>query len=320
MASQLIPVTPDNFRRAETDRYFFNFVRDGGFGRFAHTREPTPIDRQTVVRMNRDTLYSSAVFDLDAGPVTITLPDPGRRFMSLQVWDEEEYCPLVGYDAGSYVLTRDEIGTRYVAAALRVFVDPADAEDIARVCALQDRIAVEQQAHGKFEIPNWDPETQSKVREALELLGSTIPDSHRTFGPRDAVDPVRHLIGVAVGWGGNPEKDAFYVNLTPAKNDGGVVYRVHVPADVPVDGFWSISVYNKKGYFEPNPQGAYSVNDITAQKNADRSVDVQLGGCDGKHANCIPITPGWNAVVRMYRPRAEILTGTWQFPEPQPMQ
>ena len=38
-----------------------------------------------MIRLNRDTLYSSAVFDLDAGPVTITLPDAGKRFMSMLV-------------------------------------------------------------------------------------------------------------------------------------------------------------------------------------------------------------------------------------------
>ena len=37
------------------------------------------------------------------------------------------------------------------------------------------------------------------------------------FGTRDRVDPVRHLIGTAAGWGGNPEKDAFYPNVTPSQ-------------------------------------------------------------------------------------------------------
>ena len=60
----------------------------------------------------------------------------------------------------------------------------------------------------------------------------------------------------ASAWGGNPEKDALYLNVVPAHNDGKTVYRLNVK-DVPVDGFWSISVYNAKGYFEPNPQNAY---------------------------------------------------------------
>ena len=108
--------------------------------------------------------------------------------------------------------------------------------------------------------------------------------------------------------------------ITPQKNDGKTRYRMHVPANVPVDGFWSISVYNKDGYFEPNPHNAYSVNNITAQKNDDGSIDIQFGGCNGSHLNCIPITAGWNAAVRMYRPRREVLEATWHFPEPQPVE
>ncbi len=73
-----VPVTPDNFVRAESDRYLGNLVRESEIGKLFHRREPAAIDNQTVIRLNRDTLYSSAVFDLDAGPVTITLPDAGK--------------------------------------------------------------------------------------------------------------------------------------------------------------------------------------------------------------------------------------------------
>jgi hypothetical protein len=43
-------------------------------------------------------------------------------------------------------------------------------------------------------------------------------------------------------------------------------------------------------------------------------VTIQLGGCDGRQANCLPIFPGWNYMVRLYCPRPEILDGTWTFP------
>jgi hypothetical protein len=72
--SNAIPVTVDNFIRAETDLYLGAVVKKDGFGKFEHNREPLPIDKQTVIRTNRDTLYSGAVFDLDAAPVAITLP------------------------------------------------------------------------------------------------------------------------------------------------------------------------------------------------------------------------------------------------------
>ncbi|HKE83660.1 MAG TPA: DUF1254 domain-containing protein [Vicinamibacterales bacterium] len=309
------PVTVDNFNRAETDRYFASsVVLAGGTGRFHHRRELMPIDKQTVVRANRDTLYSSAVFDLDAGDVTVMLPDAGRRFMSMLIIDEDQFAPSIVYGAGRYTLTGREIGTRYAMAGVRTLVDPGDPHDLAKVHALQDAIRVEQKSPGRFDVPAWDQASQKSVRDALIALGVTVPDSKRMFGPRDQVDPVRHLIGTAIGWGGNPEEDATYLNVTPRHNDGRTIYRL-IARRVPVDGFWSISVYNAEGYFEPNPHGVYSVNNITATKNADGSVTVQFGGFDGRTPNCVPITPGWNYLVRLYRPRPEIVDGTWVFPQ-----
>jgi hypothetical protein len=81
-----------------------------------------------------------------------------------------------------------------------------------------------------------------------------------------------------------------------------------------VDGFWSVSVYNASGYFEPNDRGAYSVNNITAVRDQDGSVTIGFGGCGDGRPNCLPIMDGWNYTVRLYRPRAEILDGSWTFP------
>ena len=139
-----VPVTPENFVRAESDMYFNGVVKNGGFGKFDHTREPTPLDKQTVIRLNRDTVYSAAVFDLDAAPVTIIMPDAGKRFMSLQVIDEDQYTYGVFYGAGTYTLSREEVGTRYVITAVRTLVDPSDPEDVKQVHALQDAIKVSQ--------------------------------------------------------------------------------------------------------------------------------------------------------------------------------
>jgi len=201
-----ISVTVDNFIRAESDLYLGNITKDGGFGKFNHRREPATIENQTVIRLNRDTLYSAAVFDLDAGPVTITLPDTGNGFMSMQVIDED-HCELaVFYGAGSHTLTRDQIGTRYMAVAIRTLVDPADPKDIGEVHALQDAIKVSRKSPGKFEIPNWDPASQKKLRDALLVLGSTLPDFRKAFGTKEQVDPIRHLIGSAAAWGGNPRQ------------------------------------------------------------------------------------------------------------------
>jgi hypothetical protein len=310
-------VTPDNFVRAETDLNFGDVVKNGGLGKFIHHREPIAVDKQFVIRPNRDTLYSMSVFDLDAGPVTVALPDAGSRFMAMQVINQDHCVPAVRYGAGSYAFTREQIGTRYMGIGIRTLVDSQNPADIEQVSKLQDAIKVEQQSSGRFETPDWDQASRKKVREALLALGATLPDLKRAFGSKRDVDPVRHLIGTAMGWGGNPDEDAVYLNVTPAKNDGATIHKLAIPGHVPVDAFWSITVYNADGYLQANPYNAYSLNNITAQKNADGAVTVQFGGCDGKTRNCLPIVPGWNYLVRLYRPRAEILDGKWKFPEAQ---
>jgi len=313
-----VPVTADNFARAETDTTMAAYVKDGALGKFLHARTPTPIDEQKVVRMNRDTLYSFAIFDLDAGPVTLSLPDTGKRYMMAQVIDQDEYTLDIFYSPGAKTFSRRPDGTRYMAVIVRTLADPENPQDLKAVHALQDAIKVEQKSAGTLQIPNWDPQSQAKVRDALKVLGSTLPDSDRMFGSKAEVDPVRHLIGAAVGWGGNPRSAAIYLIGQPKAGDGTQVEKLTVK-DVPVDGFWSISVYDAQGFFQKNSLNAYSINNLTAKPGKDGSVTVQFGGCTAETPNCLPITKGWNYTVRLYRPQAALLDGKWKFPEPQPV-
>lgn len=311
-----IPVTMENFCRAETDNYFRTFVKKGALGHFVHDRALADVHDQKVIRMNRDTLYSSAVFDLDAGPVTVTLPDAQGRFMSLLAIDEDHYNPGTLYDAQPHLFSKEQIGTRYLAFLVRTFVDPNDPADLASVHALQDAIRSEQASTGTFQVPDWDQDSLTAVRDTLKtMMGS---ESHAAFGTREDTDPQEHLVATAVGWGGNPRKDAIYVSASPERNDGKTIYRLRV-TDVPVDGFWSISIYNQAGFFEPNPRNAYSLNNVTSKPGADGTYTIQFGGCDDDTPNCLPIMPGWNYVVRLYRPRPEILDGSWKFPSAQPV-
>jgi hypothetical protein len=318
-AGSPIPVTADNFVRAESDRYFGVVEKQGGFGKLNHRRALMPIDKQTVVRTNLDTLYSTALFDLDAGPVTITLPDAGKRYRAMLMVTEDHYMPMILHDAGSYTFERKQFDTRYVLAEFRTFVDPNDPKDIEQVHALQDAIKISQPGGpGRLELPNWDETSLKKVRDALLVLNATLPDLRRASGLPGQVDPVRHLIATASAWGLNPDKEAIYLNVAPTRNDGTTIHRLSVK-DVPVDGFWSIIVYNAEGYVPPNSFDFYTLNNITAQKGADGSVVVQFGGCDGKIPNCIPIVNDWNYMVRLYRPRVELLNDTWKFPEALPV-
>uniref|UniRef100_UPI003F49417A DUF1254 domain-containing protein n=1 Tax=Cupriavidus yeoncheonensis TaxID=1462994 RepID=UPI003F49417A len=318
-SAEPVAVTVDNFPRAESDRYFERVVKRGALGRFMHARSLMPVEAQTVVRGNRDTLYSSAVFDLDAGPVTLALPDAGTRYMSLSVFSEDHNVAAVRYSTGRYTLTKENVGTRYALVGIRTMVDPRDPADMRVAHALQDAITVSQPGGpGRFDMPAWDATSQDALRRALITLGATVPDSRGMFGPSGKVDPVRHLVGSAIAWGGIPERDALYLIANPAHNDGKTAYRLDVP-QVPVDGFWSVSVYDATGYFAPNAQGAYTINSLTAKRGGDGTVSIHFGDCGPDSPNCIPVMPGWNYMVRFYLPRAEILDGRWKFPDALPV-
>ncbi len=310
----------DNYNLATSDLYFAKYVKRGALGKFVHNREPAPIDHQNVIRMNRDTLYSFAIVDLDAGPATVVMPNPDGRFMSIQVIDEEQYSPEVIYKPGSYTFTRKDIGTRYVLFMARTFMNPNSQADLKKVHALQDKLQIKQASKGAFEIPNWDTASQKRLTDALNdlSLANGGVNTAKMFGPRGQVDELMHLLGSAGGWAGNPRKDAIYLTVVPAKNDGKTPYRLDVK-DVPVDGFWSISLYNKAGYYQKNPYNAYSLNNITATPNKDGSFTVWFGQCDQHQTNCLPTMPGWNLIVRLYRPHESILNGSWKFPKPVPV-
>lgn len=309
-----LQVTPDNFVRAETDMQFMTVVKRGGFGRLVHERDFPPAGRQPLAWADADILRSQGVFDLELGPVEITLPPVGDRFISIEALDEDHYTLSMFYGPGTYSFSFDNVSTRYMLIVVRILVDPGNRADVAAVHGLQDAIRVARQGGGRFVIPNWDPVSQAKVRVALQLLGNTIHGDDRTFGGRGEVDPVRHLIGTATHWDRCPPREIAYLLALPRHNDGNTVYRLNV-GHVPVDEFWSLTVYDGSGHFLTDSHAGRAVNSRTGERNADRGMSIQFGGKAEDGANCLQIARGWCYVVRMYRPRAELIGGKWRFPE-----
>lgn len=129
-------VTVDNFARAQTDVTMSGYVKEGALGKFVHERAPVAIDKQAVIRMNRDTIYSFAVLDL-TDPATITKPDPKDRYQSMMVLDQDQYVVSIEYGKGDFSLTQDQVGTRYGVVIVRTFVDADDPADIKAANALQ---------------------------------------------------------------------------------------------------------------------------------------------------------------------------------------
>lgn len=311
-------VNVTNFVRAETDHMFRTNMKMAGIkvGVLTHLRAPTTPDNQPVIRMNQDTLYSATVLDLSE-PVVITLPDVNGRYQSMHIINQDHYM-FVEAKPGSYELTQENLGTRFGYVSIRTFINVLDPEDLAKAHAAQDAIEVRGGGAGPFEAPDWNADQLAVARKALNDLSVLGFSAAYAFGRQEEVRPVDYLVGAAAGWGGLPQSAASYIIDSVAQNDGETPHAVTVK-DVPVDAFWSITVYNADGYLEANDRGVNSYNNFSAQPNEDGSYTIHFGGCGDERVNCIPITPGWNYAIRMYQPRAEILDGSWVFPAPQPI-
>lgn len=315
-AEGAVVVNVDNFARVETDMQIQRMLElTKGVNNWGHNRLPTPLDKQNVIRMNRDTLYSFALVDISED-ATFTMPDVGNRYLSVMVVNNDGYINKVFHGGGTFKLIMKEFDTPYVILAARLLVNASDKKDIEIANALQDKMKIEAVSAKPWTMPNYNMDSYKATYEPLLQLAKGLTSTKKTFGSKGEVDPVRFLLGSAFGWGGLPEEEAFYLNVNPDQPVGE--YQI-MAKDVPVDAFWSVSVYNKDGYFEKNEFDSYSVNNISGTPNKDGSFTVHLGGCENKRMNCIPLTEGWNYAVRLYRPRPEILNGTWKFPAAQPL-
>jgi hypothetical protein len=307
-----VDVTIENFKTVETA---FQFDRSlavcGGVNRFAHLRAPVPLDQQSVIRMQRDTLYSMAIVDISAG-AELTLPDAGDRYISAHVVNTDHYTNAVLHEPGLHHLTTDEFDTNYVQVSIRILADPNDAEDMKTVHGLQDAVEVAARSSVPYTHPDYDKSQYDRLYGLILQLGEFTSESSRAFGTRDEVDPIQHLINTAIGWGGLPSYETIYLSDSSPHPVGH--YRLRL-RDVPVDAFWSMSIYNRDGYFEANPFDSYNVNSVTARRDDDGSVVLDMATEDAGHANFLYVMDGWNWVFRLYQPRAEVLDGTWKLPE-----
>ncbi|MFN2244575.1 MAG: DUF1254 domain-containing protein, partial [Anaerolineae bacterium] len=249
-----------NFARAESDVAIKKVYDMVGLGTWLHFRAPTPIDQQKVIRMNRDTLYSSAVLDLSE-PTTVIMPETGGRYQSLHVISQDHYS-FAKTEPGRYELTQEQVGSRYAYLIVRTFFDANDPDDLKATNALQDALKIEGGGSGELDIPDWNIEQMMTARDALNTLAKLGVSNVGAFGTEEEVDPIRHLIFTAAGWGGLPNKQTI-AELGSVENNDGTPYVLTVK-DAPVRAFWSVIVYDANGFIPENDLGIYSYNNVSA--------------------------------------------------------
>lgn len=309
-------VTAKNFIRAETDRMFYGIARQaGGVNQFYHYRKPTPLDQQSVVRMNRDTLYSMAVVDTRRG-ASIRVPElPADRYASVYLVDNDHYVPFVIYSAGVHPLPST---TRYLGVGVRIQLhDPDDPQEIALVNNLQDQFVI--QAGSAEPLPpfQWDKPSLDRLRAQYEQEAGRYPSWKGMQGPRGKVNEKTRHIAAAAAWGLFPERDATYLNYNGGLNaDRCYTATYRIPEN---RAFWSITLYGKDGFMQHE-------NSILNAGNVVLDPDGSFTAYFGSQALCgdvpnrLDTSDGWNFLMRIYRPGPSVLDGRYQLPAVRPVE
>lgn len=305
-------VTPETYIRAETDFAFADFQKNAGgsVNRFFYITRPTPLDQQSVVRMNRDTLYAGAVVDTEGG-ATVTIPEfPDDRYFSVLVIDNDHYAPVVFYEPGTHGIPGD---TKYVTLIQRIqLMDPSNPEDVDLVNQLQRQITIKASSADVFPGPKWDRDSMLELRTRYEREFQKFDQYEPDWmGRRGKVNEKTRHLAAAGAWGLFPEEDAVYINYTgPSDPSKCYTATYEVPEN---NAFWSITVYGNDGFMKSDNN---IVNDRNVTLNSDGTFTVFFGSEEscGARANRVDITDGWNFLMRVYRPGKIVLDRTYQLP------
>ena len=288
-------VTQENFPQAFTNMRLGAIIKKAGaINTFFEMPVPNSIpEEQFVVRMNRDTYYSTSVVDMSSGSVFVTIPETDQ-YVSLQIVDENHETQPMIYGSGRHKIT---------AKTTHAFVIVRALEDDAR-----RNLVIEAGSAKPFVVKNWDMESFEAVDKAGNIDFSDGYDQSKAFGNAESGQTAyMNYVGCAGGWGGAMVEDNIY-QTTPYFDSDGCYEMTFV--DPKAKSFWSATVYNADGrMFNDIANISSEMNPV---QNADGTYTLRFG-CDGQPNN-IPIREGnttgkFNVLMRHYGPSEEVSKG-----------
>ncbi|MBT8293247.1 MAG: DUF1214 domain-containing protein [Eudoraea sp.] len=289
-----IIVTQDNFPQAYTNLRFDAIIKKaGGINTFLEMPVPSSDPtKQFVVRMNRDTKYSTSVFDMTAD-VYVTIPETDK-YVTIQIVDENHETQRMIYGSGRHKLTAK---TDHAFVIVRALDD-----------ATRRNLQVEAGSAKPFVVKNWDKESFAEIEEAGNLDFSDGYDQSKAFGNKESGQTAyMNYVGAAGGWGGAMVEDNIYQTSAYMSTEGCYEMTFVDPEAI---YFWSSTVYNGDGYMFNDVANISS--EMNPERNADGSYTIRFG-CDGKPNN-IPIREGnttgkFNVLMRHYGPSEMVSNG-----------
>ena len=296
-----------------------------------------------IVRMNNDTYYKIGFIDLSQGPVTLkSSTQANDRFSSFQLMDDHNtnYKNVFNPD-GNYILYHGdapqatdgelvEVPSSLSVVIVRVEVkDKHNADDIEKAKSIFNGITIEGPEITKLPqldlFAGFSEEVIARGNKMLDSVFKVVDFRLTVASPEQLgkeVSVINHAAGTKGGWGGPITEHSSYeaifndVNGEPLDASKGN-YAVTF-SEPPVGAFWSLTVYDSKrgGFFHPNEDDRYHINNSTAVPNADGTFTfVFKTSCDATDKNCIEVPAGpFDIATRYYLPKDPIRSGQWELP------
>lgn len=269
-----------------------------------HKRQLTPTDNQPVVRMNRDTYYSMVwLISLRA---TITMPEiPEGKYMSVRCVTEEHCIPAVFYGAGTFELTTNTGSHLYLVIRLDATFSEAEAK------VIQEKMVINANSDTKFTAAPVNQQSFNDIENALKVKVAAIAKrggvnalNGMFTDPRDdskkLLTEEKYQVGAAIGWGGAQMID----NIDEVSGNYPSEQCHQATVEDPENkAFWSITVYDKKGFMF-NDCTSFSSN--TAKVNKDGTYTISFaGGDDPNNIKTANATYIFNLGIRHYMPQSQ---------------
>lgn len=315
-ANAAMPVTPENYARAEVDESYKHIVADVGSNAFRHDRALMPLEKQPAVTMNRDTVYSFGVFYVPEG-TTITLPKSAdNRYQSAMIMQNDDFTDQVFYAPGTFEIKSK---TEFAAVVMRTQINPNDPADTQNVRALQDGIKVswpKGTVPKEYKIVDWDEASRMTLRAQYQKEAAKLANFNDTSGARGVIKPEMLRLSASVALGLLPAKDAVYIYRDFGLSGDKCYQATYAKPDFLEGGFFSFTMYGADKYLKSENS---NLNNRSMKFNKDGTVTIHYGPKEkcGEVANWLP-TPGdnWYLGMRIYRPGESVVSGKYTVSEP----
>jgi hypothetical protein len=278
---QTVPVTIDNFNQAIFVKFAKNWTARGADQAIVHLPILAPAgDKAPVVRMNQDSVYSSAVVKADKdGMIRVTIDEfeneTGTKdlYTSVHVLDENSAAPLYKVGPGEYEV---KIDTEWAFVIFRAG-GVADKTDLTDPLAAQSRFHVDYSSTDEPYNPvHYDrkqlDEVEAKLKQEFLVSGEDFFYVKSSDSP-DA-DNYLQAMSNAQGWGGMPvEEGVSNIYRNTQQFDGSQCQQTTFE-EPDNKYFTSITLYDDRGYMLETDR--FSINSYEWDKNEDGTVTISF--------------------------------------------